>query len=346
MDSENKYSRINALIALYVSGNIDRDSFERLRQWAGESEEHRMYVRSRLEGAFSLGLDNGVQGFDKDEGYARFRKRIENAKTVELTLSDGIGVKKSSNRRLLWRAVAGIAAIVLFVLLPFGAYRHGQESVRDAFSRITAETPMGSRSKINLPDGTVVWLNAGSKLSYSQGFGVDNRNVSLEGEAVFDVRHNTKLPFTINTKSLDLQVLGTKFTFSDYSDDATTRVDLIRGKVLLNSKLNDKKAYLYPNQRMILDKRTGDMRIFDINADASDCWTKDELVFNEETLDVIARKLERRYNVRIKVENSVKTNIFYGSFDGKRNTLNDILSSIVSTNHIRCRHENGVYILY
>ncbi len=205
---------------------------------------------------------------------------------------------------------------------------------------------MGSRSKINLPDGTVVWLNAGSKLSYSQGFGVDNRNVSLEGEAVFDVRHNTKLPFTINTKSLDLQVLGTKFTFSDYSDDATTRVDLIRGKVLLNSKLNDKKAYLYPNQRMILDKRTGDMRIFDINADASDCWTKDELVFNEETLDVIARKLERRYNVRIKVENSVKTNIFYGSFDGKRNTLNDILSSIVSTNHIRCRHENGVYILY
>lgn len=80
-----------------------------------------------------------------------------------------------------------VAAVVLLLLLPLATYWQGKEAVKHNFADMVVEAPLGARTKLYLPDGTLVWLNAGSKIVYSQGFGVDDRNLSLEGEGYFEV---------------------------------------------------------------------------------------------------------------------------------------------------------------
>ena len=81
--------------------------------------------------------------------------------------------------------------------------------MEQAFAMIKVEAPQGSTTKMTLPDGTEVWLNAGSRMEYSQGFGVRDRRVKLSGEGYFEVHHNTAMPFIVNSSSLNVQVLGT-----------------------------------------------------------------------------------------------------------------------------------------
>lgn len=109
------------------------------------------------------------------------------------------------------------------------------------------EAPLGSRTKLTLPDGTLVWLNAGSRITYSQGFGVGNRKIELIGEGYFEVKRNEEVPFLVKTNSLLVKVLGTKFNFRDYPDDAEAIVSLSEGKVALNNLLKkEKEAFCYP----------------------------------------------------------------------------------------------------
>ena len=139
---------------------------------------------------------------------------------------------------MLWRYAAIIAVILAVGCF---SYWQGGVNVKDTFADISVEAPLGSRTKLYLPDGTLVWLNAGSRMTYSQGFGVDNRMIELEGEGYFEVRRNEKLPFFVKTKDLQLQVLGTKFNFRDYPEDHEVVVSLLEGKVELNNLLKKEK---------------------------------------------------------------------------------------------------------
>ena len=146
----------------------------------------------------------------------------------------------------LWRYAAIIAVILAVGCF---SYWQGGVNVKDTFADISVEAPLGSRTKLYLPDGTLVWLNAGSRMTYSQGFGVDNRKVELEGEGYFEVQRNEKLPFFVKTKDLQLQVLGTKFNFRDYPEDHEVVVSLLEGKVELNNLLKKrKKLSLHPTR--------------------------------------------------------------------------------------------------
>ena len=171
MHTEEKHNDIDELISLYISGTLDKPSFARLKQWSLESEANRVYVRSRLEVWFSSGVSGGGASFNKNEAFDLFRQRI--AKAEE---------KQKQVRRFFWKVLYRVAAVILILLLPLGAYWQGKETVKHTFADMTVEAPLGARTKLHLPDGTLVWLNAGSKIVYSQGFGVDDRKLSLEGE--------------------------------------------------------------------------------------------------------------------------------------------------------------------
>lgn len=197
--------RIDQLIAEYLSGSLTADAFQELKNWSQQSDENRMYVRNQIEVWFSSGVTAKDKVFDKEEAFARFQKRI--------------GKKEPKVYRFSWKTFYRVAAVILIVLLPLAGYWKGQETLRQTFSDMVVEAPLGARTKLYLPDGTLVWLNAGSKITYSQGFGMDNRQLSLEGEGYFEVVHNQDLPFEIHTHEVDLRVLGTKFNFKNYSDD-------------------------------------------------------------------------------------------------------------------------------
>lgn len=336
MYTEKQYPEIDQLIDLYFTGKADKVSLNKLEDWMHQSEEHRKYVRDRVEIWFSAGVSGDITNFDKNTAFNRFKQRIATAPRAHASI-----------RPLFWKYIGSAAAIVLILLLPFATYWKGKETIRQTFADMTVEAPMGARTKLYLPDGTLVWLNAGSKITYSQGFGVDDRSLSLEGEGYFEVTHNKEVPFEIKTHEVGLKVLGTKFNFKNYPDDEEVTVNLMEGKVALHNELRSMpELYLEPSEKMTLNKRTGEMKKTRANVTNSNIWTKDELFFDEELLEDIAKKLMRSYDVRIEIADSLRNRRFYGSFKIMGNTIDEVLETIASTNRMKYRYENEKYILY
>ena len=334
MYTEEKYNDIDKLIASYLSNELDEKSFSELKRWSMESETNRIYVRDQLEIWFSSGVLSDKTFFNKNEAFDLFKQRVAEAG------------RNKRLRRFSWKVIYRVAAVVLLLLLPLATYWQGKEVVKHNFADMVVEAPLGARTKLYLPDGTLVWLNAGSKIVYSQGFGVDDRNLSLEGEGYFEVTKNEKIPFVVETRELNLKVLGTKFNFKNYPEEEVT-VNLMEGKVALQNELKKMPAlYLAPREKMVLNKRTGIIKKSKTHVEYSNAWSRNELFFDEELLEDIAKKLMRSYDVKIQVADSLRNKRFYGSFKIIGNTIDEVLQTIASTNRMQYRYEDEKYILY
>lgn len=333
MQIEEQHNEIDRLITQYVSGKLDKESFEELKRWSLLTEANRRYVRDRLEVWFSSGTYRDRTFFDKDKAYELFKQHAAGTKKKK---------RYTLSRKMVYRA----AVIILILMLPL-AYWTGEERVKGNFADIVVEAPMGARTKLYLPDGTLVWLNAASKITYSQGFGVSDRQLALEGEGYFEVTRNEKVPFEIATEEVNLRVLGTKFNFKNYRDDEEVTVNLMEGKVLLRNELKEMpRLCLQPNEKMVLNKRTGEMSKQKSNTAYLNAWTNNELFFDEELLKDIAKRLMRSYNVQIEVADSSQSKRFYGSFKISGNTIKEVLDEMAGTKRMKYRYENEKYILY
>lgn len=327
---------IDTLIISYFSGTLDKSSFQQLKDWAAESEENRKYIREKMEVWFSSGAVDGELSFDAKKAFERFQHRVADVKQQKEHIY-------YFSRSMFFK----VASIILLFILPIMAYWEGKQTLKQDFADIIIEAPLGSRTKLNLPDGTLVWLNAGSKITYSQGFGIDSRRLNLDGEAYFQVTHNESLPFIVNTKELGLRVIGTKFNICNYSNDEEVTVSLLEGKVELNNVIKSMSAlYLYPNEKVILNKSTGIMRKSKFNSKKSILWTNNELFFDEILLEDIAKRLVRTYDVEIEVVDSIKQKRFYGSFEIAGSTIDEVLKAMSLTNQMNYYYKDGKYVIY
>jgi ferric-dicitrate binding protein FerR (iron transport regulator) len=115
--------------------------------------------------------------------------------------------------------------------------------------------PFGARTEIILPDGSAVWLNAGSKIKYMNVFNRDNREIQLNGEAYFKVTKNTDLPFDVKTGDLSIQALGTEFNVKSYDDEDIIETTLVEGKIAIHQGRKQKASvYLEPHQQALYVK--------------------------------------------------------------------------------------------
>lgn len=337
MPNKELYIEIDRLIDQYISGQADKDCIEQLKRWSLESDTYRIYIRNRIELWYASGTLYGSKQPDVELAFLRFKKRIK-----EQT-SENHPQKQKPLIPYFWR----IAAAILILVLPLAGYWGGKQNMQNAFADIVIEAPVGARTCMYLPDGTQVWLNACSRLTYSQGFGINNRHLKLEGEGYFEVSHNEELPFTIHTQEVDVTVLGTQFNFKNYTDDSEASVSLLEGKVKLSNHLRQEETlYLQPNEKMTLNKLTGEMTTTQTQVQNSKMWTQDELFFDEELLADIAKKLMRNFDVKIQVADSLRNRRFYGSFKITGNTIEEVLETIASTDRMRYKKEKGIYILY
>lgn len=156
---------------------------------------------------------------------------------------------------------------------------------------VQVKTPLGGQYQLILEDGSQVWLNAGSKLTYNTGFGTDNRDLRLEGEAYFDVAENPDLPFTVEINGQQVEVLGTAFNISAYAEEPIVKTTLQRGSLAVAN--DDQKLVLKPNQQAILDKNAKKIATRDVNASSIVAWKDGIFDFHgmdvEECMRVIAR---------------------------------------------------------
>lgn len=337
MEEENKH--IDELIANYLTEGLDKNALDELKTWIAASAENQQYFIRQREIWFSAVSREAASVYDKDKAFENFRNRVESQKEIQSTSRRGFSLSA------LWRYAAVVAIIIAVGCI---SYWQGDVNVKDTFADISVEAPLGSKTKLYLPDGTLVWLNAGSRMTYSQGFGVDNRKVELEGEGYFEVKRNEKIPFFVKTKDLQLQVLGTKFNFRDYPEDHEVVVSLLEGKVGLNNLLREEKeAVLSPDERAVLNKANGLLTVESVTASNASQWTDGYLFFDEELLPDIAKELERSYNVKIHIANdSLKTFRFYGNFVRREQNIQEVLEALASTEKMQYKIEERNITIY
>ena len=227
-------------------------------------------------------------------------------------------------------------------------------------------TKNGSRTRIVLPDGSVVFLNAGSKLNYDKNFGNPLREVKLTGEGFFDVVPNPDKPFKIYTESVEIKVLGTAFNVKSYPGDKTTETSLIRGtvQVVVNNRPNE-RFILKPNEKLVVQnepkmvdpvqtlpaRREPVVAIRNLSylrgvATAVETqWTENRLSFQDETFAEISAKMMRWYDVSFEFRNhNREATRFTGSF--KDETLQQALEAMKYSSAFRFEIRNKVVTIY
>lgn len=283
----------------------------------------------------SSAVADETQQYDVDQAFERFRKRT--------------GLDQSGRQSYKWYRTWSVAAvaIVLLGLITVTAYWQGSRQVQSNFSDIVVEAPLGSKTKLTLPDGSTVWLNAGSKMVYSQGFGVRDRRLAFQGEGYFEVEKNDEMPFLVQTHDVNVTVVGTKFNFRNYPEDEEAVVELLEGKVALENQLKEESVrYLSPNEKMVLHKATGKMDITSAKVKEATLWTENILLFDEDLLPDIVRKLERSYHVRIEIENEdLKQARFYGQFNQLEQNIYEVLDMLVETGRLEYQEKDKVIYL-
>jgi len=260
--------------------------------------------------------------YDAEAAFRRFLKRQKN-------------VGKRTGGGAWWKAAAAVAFLVSLSYLSF---HQGEQQIKNKFADIVIEAPWGSTIKTCLPDGSLVWLNAGAKITYSQGFGVSNRSINLEGEGYFEVTKNEKLAFDVLTKEMSVRVLGTRFNFRNYNDDEEAAVSLLQGSVLVSNNMKQgEQARISSNERVSIDKTSGEMQITrSATIENTAEWTKGYLYFDEELLPDIVKKLERSYDVKITIADpSLEQLRFYGNFLRKEQSVTEVLDYLQGTGKLK-----------
>lgn len=251
-------------------------------------------------------------------------------------------------KRRIFMAASGIAAgFLVFALFQWGL---SSGKVKDMVAKSNeVATRKGSKSKISLPDGTQVWLNADTRLTYSNDFMGEQREVYLSGEAFFDVVHIEKRPFIIHANKIDIKVLGTAFNVRNYPQDKFVETSLIRGKIEVNFRDRpSEKITLHPNEKLTINDQdispavkksypgaevAAKVTIKTLTPMLKDssvaeiAWINDELVFTNKTMEQIALELERRDNISVVFKDEIVKQYRYSATFGSE-SIDKILAVI------------------
>ena len=175
------------------------------------------------------------------------------------------------------------------------------EQVAESMAYAEIQCPLGVRTKFQLPDGTTGFLNSGSTLQYPIRFSA-TRNVTVSGEAFFDVAHDSIHPFVVQTPHLNVNVLGTRFNVIAYEDGPKEEIILNEGSVKVDAKNGTPLDVLKPNQKLVLNKGKMTFNTTAVEASQYLGWTEGKLIFRDEGMQEVAERLGRWYNAEIRIE--------------------------------------------
>jgi len=288
-----------------------------------------------------------------------------------IDIQDQININEHRRRKIVWNNLLRYAAVFIIAILLGGlGYYFISENSKQISEQSFVEyfAPLGSRSFVQLADGSKVWINAGSTLKYSNSFGTDNRELNLTGEAFFEVEKNKNLPFVVKTSEINVIAIGTKFNVKAYTEDEIIETTLIEGSVKLESSsvnLAD-NLILKPNEKAVFTKKNRSVELFgqakeeDIARSDSRpkmeiikaidpvpivSWKDKRWVIKNEKLGQLAIKLERRFGVNIIFDDEVLKEFSFGGTLEDEN-IEQILKVISYSSPIDyVIQDNTVYIM-
>lgn len=318
--------QIDNYIQSFLNGSLDAESHAVLRQWIKEKPENREYFQNTVAIWKATGVMSNADGFDVASAIGKFKEEIQPANQIDFY------------RRALKFSAAAIILLLCGVSSLFFLWqseRSASEMVEE-YKEYVVEVPDGAKSKITFPDGSVVWLNAGSKVTYDSNFARESRNVGLTGEGYFEVSKNKELPFVVNTGKLTVKVLGTKFNLKSYEEDSEVKVTLKEGAVKVGDFLTDAApVVLKPNQRFTFKKMTQTIQVDSVDASHIENWRNGAMTFDKVPLEEIAKELRRLYNIPIRIESDKLKHIVYYSDFQENVSIEKVLEILSSGNKFR-----------
>lgn len=203
----------------------------------------------------------------------------------------------------------------------------------------------GQSATVKLSDGSTIKLNGGSQVWYPKEFGESRpRQVWLEGEAFFNIAHDTKRPFHVNTGMVDIQVLGTIFNVKAYREDDNITTTLIKGSVAISYK--DRTIRLHPYEQAVLNCKSDLLTKGQISSTTAAPWVKGNLVFRKAQLKDILSALSHKYGVRFQIETDVNVNTRYSANFIATENIDNILNVLtaMSGNLTFSRQNKTIYV--
>lgn len=291
-----------------------------------------------------------MEKFWRQEGYADQSSDSDEALNKVLArINDSPENVKARTAILPILRKLAIAAIVVF-MIGVGFYAYQEYQTPTTIATIEKYNDTGTRSMITLSDGTRIWLNADSKISYPETFHGDTRDVRLTGEAFFQVAHNKQQPFYIHLNKATIQVVGTSFNVKAYSNEENIQTSVLTGKVAFMShskkstSLND-TVYLVKNNKVTYSLSTGKMDTEITNAQEDREWINGKMICKSETLESIARQLERNFGKKIVFKDQRIAQYRYtGTFD--ESSLEEILQYLAMTKSFKYTIAEKAVVIY
>jgi transmembrane sensor len=261
-----------------------------------------------------------MESIDTEEKYSQTIQMIK-----------GSRFRKMNNRLMRYAAIMAIPLLVASAVFGYLYYRSTVEPVQYAEVRVAA----GSVMKYELPDKSVVWLNANSKLKYPVRFRGDKREVSLEGEGYFQVTADKKHPFYVDTpNNMKVFVYGTHFNVSAYSDEPVVETVLEEGKVNVIAPDGMTMVQLNPGEALSYNKVTNQMNRSNVDVYEKTAWIEGKLIFRNATLEEIFKRLSRHFNVKVDFQNmSGRTYHYRATF--KNETLPQIMDYLSQSANLK-----------
>jgi ferric-dicitrate binding protein FerR (iron transport regulator) len=205
-----------------------------------------------------------------------------------------------------WSVVQRVAAVLLLPLLVYSGYQtiHNKSQKENVLLQ-TVSSRQGMVAEFSLPDGTRVWLNSGSQLQFPVSFASDKREVSLKGEAFFEVTRNEKQPFIVSARDLNVEVLGTSFNLISYEEEEQSEVILFEGKVKLSAESGSiikELGTMHPGQRAVYTEGSKSLNTHEVDLHKYIAWREGNLVFQDDSMNDVVKRLSRWFNVEIIID--------------------------------------------
>lgn len=278
------------------------------------------YIEKTWQEAESMDVDFEVEVRVKEKIFAQISSECQ--------------VKSSRPWFRFFRAAAVAVGLVAAVLLGW----HIADLRKPETFEMVAER--GQKSSLTLPDGSKVWLNSASKLTYTSDYNSKDRNIILDGEAFFDVARNENLPFIVHANGMAVQALGTKFNVKAYSDETEVTAILVEGSVKASAAGVD--LLLLPYFVASYDRSTDEMvSTYVSDREHAVPWIKNEILFSNDSLKDIASVLERMYNVTVVFENEKIADYTYTGLI-RNNSLQNILELISGTSPVKYEIDGNI----
>jgi transmembrane sensor len=348
----------NSLITGYLTDSIPEEEKKLLLQWIESDKSNEVLFRSLAETWIISGAQKGKDEFNSKTAWEELQKLISSEKKYQPERKKGIFSYKYLRLAASW--------LIFFVLGSSVMYFLKSKPDNLLSNRVIISVPLGGRSDVILPDGSKVWLNAGTQIAYNNDFGVKTRSLDLTGEAYFDVAKDKNHPFIVNASALKIVALGTRFNVKAYPEENNVLTTLEEGKIdvqLIKANGEIASTILMPNENILFHKSGEKLEksvtkeevktvventetpeinpiaplelkvIKNVNTQLFTSWKDERWIIENESFGTLAPMFERRFNVKIIFsDEEVKHNSFNGTIQNE--TIEQLMTALKLTSPI------------